>query len=66
MHYAVEKGDLKIAEMLIQNGASINIEDHSGNTPVDLAWSSDMKSVLMDSQKIVGCTPNFIHSPNFG
>ena len=29
LHFAVEKGDLKIAEVLIQNGASIHIEDNS-------------------------------------
>ena len=62
----MEKGDLKIAEALIQNGASYTIEDNSYNTPIDLAWSPDMRAVLLDAPKTIGCTPAFLHSPAFG
>ena len=35
-HYAVLRGNLPALELLLNNGADINLTDNDGNTPLDL------------------------------
>jgi uncharacterized protein len=37
LHVAIKMGDLKIAEILVKNGADIDFQDNNGNTPLILA-----------------------------
>ena len=37
LHVAIKMGDLKIAAILLENGADINFQDNNGNTPLILA-----------------------------
>ncbi len=37
LHVAIKMGDLKIAKILLENGADINFQDNNGNTPLILA-----------------------------
>ena len=37
MHYAAGNGFLDIAELLVENGASTDLEDYLGNDPKDWA-----------------------------
>lgn len=37
LHVAIKMGDLKISQLLLDNGADINAQDFQGNTPLILA-----------------------------
>ena len=37
----IEKQQIDIVKLLVQKGAQLNVEDLSGNTPMDLAANSD-------------------------
>ncbi len=37
LHTAVEKGNIRIVELLIQNGADVNAKDNEGRTPTYFA-----------------------------
>ena len=46
MHRAAIFNQLKVAQLLIDNGADKNIKDTSGRKPIDRAYSSEMKKLL--------------------
>ncbi|CAG9327764.1 unnamed protein product [Blepharisma stoltei] len=46
LHYSVEYGHEKIVKILIKHGASIEIKDRIGKTPLDLAPNNDLKKIL--------------------
>ncbi|ACE05975.1 hypothetical protein Aasi_0574 [Candidatus Amoebophilus asiaticus 5a2] len=37
LHFAAENNDTRLAYLLINNGANVNVKDRNGNTPIDLA-----------------------------
>ena len=47
MHRAAIFNQLKVAQLLIDNGADKNIKDTSGRKPIDRAYSSEMKQVKL-------------------
>ena len=46
LHYAVIKNNHKIAKLLIENGANINITDSGKNTPIQYTKDNDMTTLL--------------------
>jgi len=51
MYYAVTKGHKDVVELLIENGAQVNVKDAAGQQPLDYAvWSGsrDMVELLLD------------------
>nr|XP_019551849.2 uncharacterized protein LOC109421769 [Aedes albopictus] len=47
LHYAIEGERMELVELLLLNGARVNIEDRNGVTPIDLAISKE-NEVLWD------------------
>ena len=37
----IEKQQIEIVQLLVEKGAQLNVEDLSGNTPMDLAGNND-------------------------
>ncbi len=46
LHYAIEEGNLEIVEILIQDGASIDISDNQGYTALHLAVLNNRISII--------------------
>ncbi|TET38130.1 MAG: ankyrin repeat domain-containing protein [Planctomycetota bacterium] len=46
LHWAVHKSNMQIARLLIENGADMNIKNNTGNTPLDMASSAEIKLLL--------------------
>jgi len=49
LHAAVEKGNRRIVELLIQNGANVNAEDNNGRTPIyfaEVRQNGEMEELL--------------------
>jgi ankyrin repeat protein len=46
LHAAMREDSINIAEFLIENGADVNIKNNEGKTPLELARSTPMKSLL--------------------
>lgn len=46
LHYAINFDNIEVAKVLLRNGASHTIRDISGQTPLGLAGSSDIKKVI--------------------
>ena len=46
LHAAANYNHLKMAQLLIDNGADKNIKDNWGRKPIDRANSSEMKALL--------------------
>ena len=46
LHWAAGYNHLKVAQLLIDNGADKNIKDDLGKKPIDWARSSKMKKLL--------------------
>ncbi len=61
MHYAAQKGHLKVVEMLITSGANIDLKDKDGATPLDLALQVNHEEVI----KLIKTT-NFLISEGSG
>ena len=46
LHTASGSNQVEIAELLIDVGVDVSEQDSSGNTPLDVAWSDEMKKLL--------------------
>jgi ankyrin repeat protein len=46
LHVAVKSGHLSMVKLLLENGASINIQDESGNTPLHYAAANGKKDTV--------------------
>lgn len=46
LHYACDRGYIDIAKMLVENGASVNVEDPCGDTPLHMAAYSEQMEVI--------------------
>jgi pectate lyase len=46
LHYASEKGHQDVAELLIANGANVNIKNDDGQTPLDIAVRRGRKDIV--------------------
>lgn len=46
LHLAVAAGNLKLAKQLISAGAKVNLEDSSGQTPLDIASGQDEPTLI--------------------
>lgn len=47
LHYAAERGNTKIVQLLVENGADINAKNDFGNTPLLLAINFSMKDTVV-------------------
>lgn len=47
MHSAADNGNLEIASLLVEHGASVNSYDRCGRTPLFLAANADMAEYLI-------------------
>lgn len=46
LHWAADRGDLAIADLLLKRGADRTLADKQGRTPLDLAHDTDMTALL--------------------
>lgn len=49
LHYAAAKGHTAVAKYLLLRGAGVALTDSDGSTPLDLASSDDMITLLWDA-----------------
>jgi ankyrin repeat protein len=47
LHIAADRGNKRIATVLLSNGSDVNAADHQGNTPLHLASSVEMSTFLL-------------------
>lgn len=47
LHYAASKGWLKIAELLISNGAKLNTKDKVSSLMLSLIWTSELYNIVL-------------------
>ena len=45
LHLAVDRGALDIVELLIDNGAKVNVEDEDGTTPLYISIEEGFESI---------------------
>ena len=46
LHFAVNRGNIDIVELLISAGAKVNAGGYDGDTPFEYANSEEMKALL--------------------
>jgi ankyrin repeat protein len=51
LHIAVKRLDRKFVELLIANGADVNIKDNNGETPLDLALNNNQIVIIQILQQ---------------
>jgi ankyrin repeat protein len=48
LHYAVDKGDIKMVKLLLDHGPNTTLKTNMGKTALDLAETDEMKKLLHD------------------
>ena len=54
LHYAARHGHLVIVEALLQHGATVNVHDHSRQTPLQLAMEYGHIDIALLLASVVG------------
>ena len=64
LHFAIERGDIKVAEVLIAAGANVNAKNHHAHqTPLHLAQSAEAVTLLVNAGAKVDAKNSFGRTP---
>ncbi|WP_375138233.1 ankyrin repeat domain-containing protein [Wolbachia pipientis] len=53
LHWAAEKGHKEVVEALLDKGANVDAEDENGDTPLDLATTQDIRTLLQNTDELL-------------
>ncbi|GKS78887.1 hypothetical protein wHma_08940 [Wolbachia pipientis] len=53
LHLAAEKGHKEVVEALLDKGANVDAEDENGDTPLDLATTQDIRTLLQNTDELL-------------
>ena len=63
LRFAIENGDLAVAEVLIKAGANVDARDHIGQTPLHIAQSAEAVDILVEANASIEAKDNLGRTP---